>query len=302
MSAIRHAVVTGGSRGIGLAIARQLLQQGLRVTLVARSAQSLARATAELTDSVGAPVEGVPAAGPSAMGQPLMGQPTMGQPAMDQPMMGQPDTSLSDRLFGVEADVSDRASVLRAFDAARGRHGAIDILVNNAGQAQSQRFDRTDAQTWQTMLEVNLGGVFHCTQAALGDMIERKWGRIVNVASTAGLTGYAYVSAYCAAKHGVVGLTRALAQEVAAQGVTVNAICPGFTETDIVRAAVQNITSKTGQSSEQAQASLMRHNPQGRLVQPEEVAAMVVWLCQPQAASINGQTIAVDGGELAGSR
>ncbi len=268
MNTTRHALITGGSRGIGLAIARQLLQQDYRVTLVARNAQALDQAQEEL-------------------GQPGLGKPELGQP---------------DRVYAVVADVSQRASVVHAFEQARSRHGPIDVLVNNAGQAQSQRFDRMDEDVWQTMLDVNLGGVFHCTQAALGDMVARKWGRIVNVASTAGLTGYAYVSAYCAAKHGVVGLTRALAQEVAMQGVTVNAICPGFTETDIVRTAVQNIADKTGQSSGQAQASLMRHNPQGRLVQPDEVAAMVVWLCQPQAASINGQTIAVDGGELAGSR
>ena len=254
----RHVIITGGSRGIGLAIAGQMLAQGAKVTIAARSAQALGSAQQTL--------------------------------------------AASGRLYTVVADVADSTSVQAAFEQARHAQGPIDILVNNAGQAESQRFDRMDAALWQTMLDVNLGGVFHCTQAALPDMVSRKWGRIINIASTAGLTGYAYVSAYCAAKHGVVGLTRALAQEVAAQGVTVNAICPGFTDTDIVRDAVRNIAGKTGQSPEQAQAGLARRNPQGRLVQPDEVAAMVIWLCQAAAASINGQAIAVDGGETAGAR
>ena len=211
--------------------------------------------------------------------------------------MGEPS-----QLFCVAADVADGVAVSRAFDEARAVHGSIDILINNAGQAQSQRFDRMDAALWQTMLSVNLGGVFHCTQAALADMVARKWGRIVNVASTAGLTGYAYVTAYCAAKHGVVGLTRALAQEVALQGVTVNAVCPGFTDTDIIREAVENIADKTGQTQAEAAAGLARRNPQGRLVQPDEVAAAVIWLCQPGSSSINGQSIAIDGGEVTGAR
>jgi len=254
----RHAVVTGGSRGIGLAIARQLLAQGARVTIVGRRADTLAAACAGLNGA--------------------------------------------DRVHGVVADVAEADAVAQAFDQARAVHGSIDILINNAGQAQSQRFDRMDAALWQTMLSVNLGGVFNCTHAALGDMVARRWGRIVNVASTAGLTGYAYVTAYCAAKHGVVGLTRALAQELAQQGVTVNAVCPGFTDTDIIRDAVANIAGKTGQTPAQAAAGLAQRNPQGRLVQPDEVAATVVWLCQPASSSINGQSIAIDGGEITGAR
>jgi 3-hydroxybutyrate dehydrogenase len=171
-------------------------------------------------------------------------------------------------------------------------------LVNNAGQAVSQRFDRTDAALWQSMLAVNLTGTFNCIQAALPAMLEAGWGRIVNVASTAGLIGYAYVSAYCAAKHGVVGLTRALALETARKGVTVNAVCPGYTETDIVRDAVQNIVAKTGMSNGEARAKLAERNPQGRLVQPDEVAHAVLLLCMPAASAINGQAIAVDGGEV----
>ncbi len=148
------------------------------------------------------------------------------------------------------------------------------------------------------MMAVNLDGTFHCTQAALAGMLAAGWGRIINIASTAGLTGYGYVTAYCAAKHGVVGLTRALAVEVATKGVTVNAVCPGFTDTDIVKEAVANIVAKTGRTAEQAQAELASRNPQKRLVRPEEVANTVVWLCLPGSEAITGQAIAVAGGEL----
>jgi NAD(P)-dependent dehydrogenase (short-subunit alcohol dehydrogenase family) len=157
---------------------------------------------------------------------------------------------------------------------------------------------RTDAAMWQRMLDVNLSGAYHCIQAALPGMLDAGWGRIVNVASTAGLTGYRYVAAYCAAKHGLVGLTRALALELAAKGITVNAVCPGYTETDIVQEAVANIVRKTGRSEEQARAELASGNPQGRLVRPEEVAHAVAMLCMPDAAAMNGQSIAVAGGEV----
>jgi len=157
---------------------------------------------------------------------------------------------------------------------------------------------KTDAAHWQQMLAVNLTGTFHCTQAALPAMLEAQWGRIVNVASTAGLVGYRYVSAYVAAKHGVIGLTRALALEVAAKGVTVNAVCPGYTETDIVREAIANIVAKTGRSEDEARAELAAGNPQKRLVQAEEVANAVLWLCLPESAAMNGQAIAVAGGEV----
>jgi NAD(P)-dependent dehydrogenase (short-subunit alcohol dehydrogenase family) len=178
------------------------------------------------------------------------------------------------------------------------RAGAVDILVNNAGQAASSPFMRTDAAMWQRMLDVNLSGAYHCIQAALPGMLDAGWGRIVNVASTAGLTGYRYVAAYCAAKHGLVGLTRALALELAAKGITVNAVCPGYTETDIVQEAVANIVRKTGRSEAQARSELAAGNPQGRLVRPEEVAHAVAMLCMPDAAALNGQSIAVAGGEV----
>ena len=146
-------------------------------------------------------------------------------------------------------------------------------------------------------MAVNLDGSFHCSQAALPDMLETRWGRIVNISSMAGLTGYAYVSAYCAAKHAVIGLTRALALEVAPKGVTVNAVCPGYTETDMVEKSVANIVARTGRTRDEALAQLVTHNPQKRLIQPEEVANAVVWLCLPGSQAVTGQTIAVSGGE-----
>jgi NAD(P)-dependent dehydrogenase (short-subunit alcohol dehydrogenase family) len=244
----KHAVVTGASRGIGLAIARALRERGARITLMAREADALQAAAVELGGDTG----------------------------------------------WQTVDVTDAEGVAAAF----ARAGTVDILVNNAGQAASAPFGRTDAALWQRMLNVNLTGAYHCIQAALPAMVDAGWGRVVNVASTAGLTGYRYVTAYCAAKHGLVGLTRALALEVASRGVTVNAVCPGFTDTDIVADAVANIVRKTGRTAEQARAELAAANPQGRLVQPDEVAHAVAWLCMPGAAALNGQAIAVAGGEV----
>lgn len=249
----RHALVTGGGRGIGAAIARSLLEQGAAVSLLGRDRPTLEAAAREM----------------SALGE----------------------------VACFAADVADPDAVGAAFTDAAAR-GTIDILVNNAGQAHSAPFLKTDARLWRDMMSVNLEGTFHCTQAALPGMLGKGWGRIVNVASTAGLTGYAYVSAYCAAKHGVIGLTRALAIELAAKGVTVNAVCPGYTDTDMVRETVANIVQKTARSAEQARAELAAGNPQKRLVAPEEVANAVVWLCLPQSAAMNGQAIAVAGGEV----
>jgi NAD(P)-dependent dehydrogenase (short-subunit alcohol dehydrogenase family) len=195
-------------------------------------------------------------------------------------------------------DITDEPAIAAAFAHAGKERGPIAILVNNAGQAASQPFLKSDTDHWRAMLEVNLLGSVHASRAALPGMVAAGWGRIVNIASTAGLTGYAYVSAYCAAKHAVIGFTRALALETARKGVTVNAVCPGYTATPLLDDAVRNIVAKTGQDEAAARATLAQHNPQGRLVQPEEVAQTVRWLCEPGSGAITAQAIAVAGGEV----
>ena len=198
----------------------------------------------------------------------------------------------------VVADVTDAAQVQAAFASANDRFGPVAILVNNAGQAKSAPLQKTSLALWNRMISVNLTGTFLCTQAALPQMLAGGWGRIVNIASTAGQRGYAYVSAYAAAKHGVVGFTRSLALEVARKNITVNAVCPGYTETDILRESIANVVTKTGRSSEDARAGFAAVNPQGRIVQPAEVASTVLWLCSEGAGAINGQSISVSGGEV----
>jgi NAD(P)-dependent dehydrogenase (short-subunit alcohol dehydrogenase family) len=201
-------------------------------------------------------------------------------------------------MHAVCADVADAGQVAAAFTDASTRFGPVSILINNAGQASSAPLLKTDAALWQQMLSVNLTGTFVCSQAALPAMLRSGWGRIVNVASTAGLAGYAYVAAYCAAKHGVIGLTKALALEVAKKGITVNAVCPGYTETEILRESIANVIAKTGRSEADARAEFAKGNPQGRIVQPHEVADGVLWLCGDGAGAITGQSISVSGGEV----
>ena len=194
-------------------------------------------------------------------------------------------------------DVGKEEDVATSFSAATETFGPIDVLVNCAGMAPTAPFHKLTSEQWQAVLNTNLNGVFHCTSRVIADMRERRDGRIINIASTASLKGYAYVSAYCAAKHGVLGLTRALALETAELGITVNAICPGYTDTDIIRQSVQQIVEKTGRSEEQALAQFTNTNPQGRLIQPDEIAGTVLWLCSDAARSVTGQALSISGGE-----
>jgi 3-hydroxybutyrate dehydrogenase len=245
-----HALVTGGGRGIGRAIAATLTRQGMTVTVLGRTRAALDEAVAA-----------------------------------------------GDAHFPDIADVANQASIAAAIARAAERQ-PIDILIANAGAAESAPFAKSDAALFARMMDVNFMGVVHAIQAALPSMKTRPYGRIIAVASTAGLKGYAYVSAYTAAKHAVVGLVRSLALELASSRITVNAVCPGFTDTDLFAGSVDNIMTKTGRSREQAVAELAKHNPQGRLVTPQEVADAVLWLCGEGASAVTGQAIAVAGGEV----
>lgn len=213
----------------------------------------------------------------------------------------EPLQEVADGLDGAQAvpfDVTNEAAVEKGLTTATERFGPVDALVNNAGAADSSPFARTTSDAWHAMLEVNLTGAFLVSRAVLPGMVERGWGRIVSIASTAGLKGYAYVAAYCAAKHGVIGMTRSLALEVASKGVTVNAVCPGYTETELLRESVANIVGKTGATEDEARDQLLESNPQGRFVSPVEVAEAAAWLVSSNADAITGQAIVVAGGEV----
>jgi NAD(P)-dependent dehydrogenase (short-subunit alcohol dehydrogenase family) len=203
----------------------------------------------------------------------------------------------NDRVFGIVADVTDEPSMAMLYEKAEAARGPFDIVVANAGMSGSAPAHRTALSDWQRTLDVNLTGAFLTAKPALAGMTKRSMGRVIFVASTAGLKGYAYVAPYVAAKHGVVGLMRALAAETARTGVTVNAVCPGFVETDMLQESVSRIVEKTGRSEEEARENLVATNPQGRFIQPDEVAAAVLWLCSAGAASITGQAISISGGE-----
>ena len=250
-----HAVVTGGSRGIGAAIAAALATHGASITLMSRTIDDLVAHAAALR-KLGAAVH-------------------------------------------TEAcDVADDDSVEHAFGSAEKAVGPIGILVNNAGTARAATFSATSREHWDQMLAVNLTGTYSCTQRVLPGMLARRHGRIVNIASTAGLRGYKTMSAYCAAKHGVIGLTRSLALETARHGVTVNAVCPGYTDTDLTDTAVLNVVSALGKTPEEARAMLVKIIPRGVMTTPAEVASAVAWLCSPEAAAVTGIALPVAGGEV----
>jgi 3-hydroxybutyrate dehydrogenase len=247
----RHALVTGGGRGIGRAIASCLVKAGATVTIVGRSPGQLEQAI----------------------------------------MQG-------DAHAAAVADVTDAQKVQAAVQEAVSRYGPVDLMIANAGAAASAPFMKSGPEIFRQMLDVNLLGVTNVTQAVLGPMTERGFGRIIAVASTAGLKGYPYVSAYCAAKHAVVGFIRALALETSRTGITVNAVCPGFTDTDLVAESLERIMAKTNRTRDEALSELVKHNPQGRLIDPSEVAGAVLWLCSEEARSVTGQAVVVAGGEI----
>jgi len=254
----RTAVITGAGRGIGRAIARSFAQEGARVALCSRTAGEVERVAEEVRREFRA-----------------------------------------EAMHGV-CDVSEPAGVAEFFlsvSKAFGQRGA-DILVNNAGVAESSKFVETDNEFWERHLAVNLSGTFYCMRAVLPGMLARGWGRVINVASIAGKTGAPYIAAYSASKHGVLGLTRSAAMEVASRGVTVNAVCPGYVDTEMTAQAVRGITARTGRSGEEALEALKRMSPQNRLVTPEEVAAVALLLASEDGRGINGQAVNVDGGSV----
>ena len=249
-----HAIVTGGSRGIGAAVATMLVRRGADLTIMARSAARLDQHADALR-------------------------------------------ALGGRVTALQCDVAEEASVRAAFARAVEERGEPYVLVNNAGTAESTPFARLQRETWDRMIAVNLTSVYLCCVQVIPAMVQAKRGRVINVASTAGLRGYKTMTAYCAAKHGVVGLTRALAAETAKHGVTVNAVCPGYTETDLTDTAIHNLVA-LGHSADEARAMLVRTVPRGSLITPDEVASAVAWLCAPGAAAVSGVALPIAGGEM----
>jgi NAD(P)-dependent dehydrogenase (short-subunit alcohol dehydrogenase family) len=242
----QKALVTGGSRGIGRAIAMALTARGYEVTIMGRSEKALAEVLAE----------------------------------------GAARKSRA-------VDVTDEAALRRAVT----ESGPYHVLINNAGAAESASFAATGLDLVRRMMAVNVESAFTASRAALPGMMELGSGRIVNVASIAGLKGYAYVSAYCAAKHAVIGLTRALAAELGKTRITVNALCPGYTDTDLIANAADAIAKKTGRATDDAIDHFAKTNPSGRLITPDEVANAALWLCSEGASAVTGQAITVAGGD-----
>jgi 3-hydroxybutyrate dehydrogenase len=247
----QHALVTGGGRGIGRAVAAALAGAGATVTVVGRSEAPLIQAV-KAGDAAGYAI----------------------------------------------ADVTEETAMKRSVAEAEQARGPIAILVNNAGSVESGPFASTSASVFRNMWNVHVMGAVHASQAVLPGMLARGFGRIVNIASTAGLKGYPYVSAYCAAKHALVGLTRALAAETAKRGITVNAVCPGYTDTDLLRGSVDSVAAKAGRAEAEILGEYANQAPIRRLILPQEVAAAVLYLCAAEAAAVTGTTLAVAGGEL----
>ena len=252
----QHAVVTGGSRGIGAAIARALAQRGAKLTIMSRSIDDLKRQAESIRRDLNATVS------------------------------------------AFVCDVADSASIRNAFAQAVEGNGPVQVLVNNAGAAEGAPFAKMTGEIWDRMIAVNLTSTFTCSAEVIPAMLAAKSGRIVNIASTAGLRGYKTMTAYCAAKHGVVGLTRALALETAKHGVTVNAVCPGYTDTDLTDGSVTNLAGVFKVSEDEARAMLTRTIPRGSLISPKEVATAVAWLCGPEASAVTGIALPIAGGEV----
>jgi NAD(P)-dependent dehydrogenase (short-subunit alcohol dehydrogenase family) len=246
----QHALVTGGSRGIGWAIAQGLARLGATLSLTARDAGRVQAAAKEIGG------------------------------------------------FAAPGDMASAADIERCFKAAVAAQGEIDILVNNAGVGRSAPFHRMDGAFWDATIGLNLTGPFLCIKQVYDSMRRRGYGRIINISSTVGLRGYPYIAAYAASKHGLIGLTRSLALECAKTGVTVNAVCPGYTDTDLVKEAVDVIVEKTGRQADEVRRELAHMSPIERMITPEEVAETVAWLALPSSAAITGQSIVVAGGAV----